>query len=74
METFEGPINRMVALPKRVFKPAEKVVVFLEKDLVVFKRLDPPRLSSIAARAPGRTPSMRTILREVQAFRRAKRP
>lgn len=73
MKTFEVPADRKILLPKSVFRPAEKVVILAEGDTVIIKKLESPKLSSIAERVKERPLPMRAIVREVRAYRRAKR-
>lgn len=73
MRTLEVPANRMIQLPKDLFKPAEKVALLMEGGALLIKKLESPRLSSIAARIKERPLPMRDIVREVHAYRRAKR-
>jgi hypothetical protein len=73
MKTFEIPSNRMIQLPKALFKPLDKVVVITQGDTFILKKFDIPRLSAIAMRVKERPFPMREILREVHASRRARR-
>ena len=73
MKTIALSTSRMIALPKRLFKPSEKVALFIEGNMVIIKKLESPQLSSIAARVKERPLPMREIVQEVQAYRRAKR-
>ena len=73
MKTFEVPANRMIRLPKRLFKPAEKVAILSGSGVLIIKKLELPRLSSIATRVRERPLALREIVREVHAYRRAKR-
>ena len=73
MRTVEVPSNLKIALPKAIFKPADRVVLLTEGSLLIIKKLAAPKLSSYAARAKDRPLSLREIDREVQAHRRSKR-
>lgn len=73
MKTLEVPANRMIALPKSLFKPADKIAVLTEGNVFIIKKLESPRLSSIATRVKARALPMRDIVREVHAYRRAHR-
>ena len=73
MRTLEVPADRMIQLPKSLFKPAEKVALLTEGDVLIVKKLESPRLSSIATRVKERPLPMRDILQEIRAYRRAKR-
>jgi hypothetical protein len=73
MKTVEVPSNLKIALPKHLFKPADRVMLLTEGSLLIIKKLEPPKLSSYAARAKDRPLSLRDIDREVQAYRRSKR-
>ncbi len=72
MKTVEVPRNGMIRLPKHLFKPTEKVAVFMDRSSLTIKKLESPLLSSIAARVKERPMPMREIVREVRAYRRAK--
>jgi virulence-associated protein VagC len=73
MKIVQVPNDRRVRLPKQVFKPAEKIVLIREGSTVTIKKLEPPRLSTLARRVKERPLPMRAIVREVHAYRRAKR-
>ena len=73
MTTLEVPANRMIRLPKHLFKPADKVALVRAGGLLIIKKVETPRLSSIAARVRERALPMREIVREVHAYRRAQR-
>ena len=73
MKVVEVPANRQIVLPKRFFKPADKIAIFSEGNAVLIKKFEPPRLSSIAARVRERALPLREVAREVRAYRRAKR-
>jgi hypothetical protein len=73
MKTLEVPPNRTIVLPKRVFKPADRVVIFTEGSTVIVKRLEMSPLSSIAARVKDRPLPLRDIVREVHIYRQSKR-
>ena len=64
--------DRHIVLPKRLFQPADTVLVMTEGDTVVIKKVR-PRLSSIAQRVRGRALAMRTIVQEVRAYRKQRR-
>ena len=72
MKTYEVPANGMMRLPKRLFKPAEKVAVFIDRSSLTIKKLEASPLSSLAERVKARPMPMREIVREVRAYRRAK--
>lgn len=65
--------NGTIALPKMLFHPDEKVALVTEGSTLIIKKLDVPPASSFATRAPGRPIPLRDIVREVHAYRRAKR-
>ena len=73
MKTIAVPRNRAIVLPRGLFRPLEKVAIFIEGNMLIIKKLEPSRLSSIALRTKGRPVPLRTIVREVHAYRRAKR-
>lgn len=73
MKTYEVPADRMIRLPKQLFKPADKVAVLTEGSTLIIRKLELPHLSSIARRVRERSLPMREIAREVHAYRRAKR-
>ena len=72
MKILDVPDNRMIKLPKRLFKAADKIALINEGSVLLIKKVEGPRVSAIAERARGRAPSMRDIVREVHAYRRAK--
>ena len=73
MKVLEVPANRQIVLPKRLFKPADKVALFSEGRVLIIKKFESPRLSAIATRVRERALPSREIVREVRAYRRAKR-
>ena len=73
MKTVEVPPNLKIALPKALFRPADRIVLLTEGSLLIIKKLESPTLSSYAVRAKDRPLSVREIDREVQAYRRSKR-
>jgi len=74
MKTLEVPSNRMITLPKALFKPADRVAIVTAGGVLIVRKLEPPRLSSIATRVKAPPISLAKIAREVQVYRRAKRP
>ena len=74
MKTLEVPADCMIRLPKRLFRPAEHIAILTADDTLIIKKLDSPRLSSIAKRVMAKPPVLRAIAREVAAYRRARRP
>ena len=72
-KTVEVPSNLKIALPKGLFKPFDRVVLFVAENALIIKRLESPKLSSYARRAKDRPLSLREVDREVQAYRRSKR-
>lgn len=64
--------DRHIVLPKRLFQPADMVLVMTEGDTVVIKKVR-PRLSSLAERVRGRALSMPAIVREVRTYRKHRR-
>lgn len=64
--------DRHIVLPKRLFQPADTVLILTEGDTVVIKKVC-PQLSSIAQRVRGRALSLPTIAREVRAYRKRRR-
>ena len=73
MKTLEVPANRMIRLPKGLFKPSDTVAILTEGSVVIIKKLERPRLSPIARRLNARPLSLRDVVQEVSAYRRAKR-
>ena len=71
MKTVELPASLRITLPKGLFKPSDKVALLTEGSILIIKKLETPRLSSIATRVKARPPSLRSIVQEVQAYRRA---
>ena len=74
MKTVELPSNLTIALPKGLFKPSDRVVLLTEGDLLIIKKLESPRLSSVAKRSKSRPMPTRQILKEIRAYRRNKSP
>ena len=74
MKTLAVPADRMIRLPKGVFKPADRVVILHGSGVLIIKKLESPPLSSIAARVKDRPIPLREIAREVHAYRRSQRP
>lgn len=64
--------DRHIVLPKQLFHPTDMVLIVTEGDTVVIKKVR-PLLSSIAQRVRGRALSLKTITREVRAYRRTTR-
>ena len=73
MKTVEVPASRKIALPKSLFKPSDKIALLTEGNILIIKKLESPRVSSIASRAKARPLSLRSIVQEVHAYRRAHR-
>ncbi len=73
MKTLNVPANRMIRLPKHLFRPADKIALVGAGGVLIIKKLEMPRLSSIAGRVRERALPMRAIVREVHAYRRAQR-
>lgn len=73
MKVIQVPPNRTLLLPKDLFKPADKVAVIREGRTLVIKKLEPSRLSSIAAHLTARGLPLREIVQEVRAYRRTRR-
>lgn len=65
--------DRHIVLPKRLFQPADMVLVMTEGDTVVIKKVR-PRLSSLAERVRGRALPMTAIVKEVRTYRKHRRP
>ncbi len=74
MRMMEVSRDRKIRLPKGVFRPADKVVVVVEGDTVIIKKLRPSRVTSIAARSRARPMPMREIVKEVRSYRKSKHP
>jgi hypothetical protein len=72
MRVMKVAQDRHIVLPKRLFQPADTVLVLTEGDTVVIKKVR-SRLSSVAQRVRGRALSMPTIVREVRAHRKHRR-
>ena len=64
--------DRHIVLPKRLFQPADMVLVMTEGDTVVIKKVR-PRLSSLAERVRGRALPMPAIVKEVHTYRKHRR-
>ncbi len=72
MRVMKVAQDRHIVLPKRLFHPADTVLVMTECDTLVIKKVR-PRLSSIAQRVRGRALPMRAVVREVRAYRKRRR-
>ncbi|MDN5940907.1 MAG: hypothetical protein L0H94_03400 [Nitrospira sp.] len=72
MRVMKVAQDRHIVLPKRLFQPADTILVMTEGDTVVIKKVH-PRLSSVAQRVRGRALPMRTVVREVRAYRQRRR-
>lgn len=72
MRVMKVAQDRHIVLPKRLFHPADTVLIVTEGDTVVIKNIR-PRLSSIALRMRSRALSLRAIAREVRAYRKTAR-
>lgn len=64
--------DRHIVLPKRLFQPADMVLVMTEGDTVVIKKVR-LGLSSLAERVRGRAIPMPVIVREVRTYRKHRR-
>lgn len=64
--------DRHIVLPKRLFQPADMVLVMTEGDTVVIKKVR-PRLSSLAERVRDRALPMSAIVKEVRIYRKHRR-
>ena len=73
MKTIAIPSSRLIRLPKRLFKPTDRVALITQGDTLIIKKIDAAPLSSIALRAKGRPMPLQAIVREVRAYRREKR-
>ncbi|GJL54596.1 MAG: hypothetical protein NPIRA02_17280 [Nitrospirales bacterium] len=72
MEMIQVSKDGTIRLPRRLFKPTDKVILFTDDDTVVIKKVEGPRLSSLAKRSKSRSMSMGEIVQEVRAYRKAK--
>ena len=73
MKMVQVSADGKITLPKHLFKPADKVLLVADGDTVVLKKVDAPPLTSFADRAKARPMAMQDIVREVHAYRKAKR-
>lgn len=64
--------DRHIVLPKRLFQPADMVLVMTEGDTVVIRKVRSGP-SSLAERVRGRALPMPTIVREVCTYRKHRR-
>ncbi len=72
MRVVKLSAKRTIRLPKRFFKPEERVAIFSEGSTFIIKKIEAPRLSEIAARVSEPPMPMREVVREVRAYRRAR--
>ena len=73
MKTLVTDTKHMFKLSSKTFKPNEKVAVITEGDTLIIKKLNMPKLSSIAQKVRQRPISMTEIVREVHRYRRERR-
>lgn len=76
MNTVKVRRDGSVPLPKAVARrlpAASTLVVWSEGDLVVLKRVSPPRVSEIAERCSGRAMSLKAVSAEIHRMRRERR-
>ena len=70
-------VNGTLELPAEALKwarPDEELMLFIEGDSLILKRVHPPRLSELASRAPGDVEMLlQEIVDEVHRHRREKR-
>ncbi len=70
-------VNGMLELPTEALewvRPDDELMVFIEGDMLILKRVHPPRLSELAGRAPGDVEMpLQEVVDEVHRYRREKR-
>jgi len=70
-------VNGMLELPAEALewvRPDDELMLFIEGDSLVLKKVRPPRLSELAGRAPNDTEiPLQEIVDEVHRYRREKR-
>ncbi len=63
-----------IMLPRSIFRPQDKVALIHEGDLLILKKLNPPKLSGIAKKARGVSSlSLKEVVKEIHLFRKHKR-
>lgn len=75
MHTLNISKNGIITVPKSIssiFKPTDKLAWFTEGDTLIIKRINPPRLSEIAARIKEKPIPLKEIVKEVHAYRKEK--
>ena len=70
MQTLTLNAKRTITLPRRIFKPNDKIAFFVEGGTVILKKLLPLRLSDMASRAKDNPLSLHRISSEVRAYRK----
>ena len=72
MQTLTVKSNGTILLPHSLFKPRDKIAFIREGDTLILKRLNPPKVSDIAKKAPGKSFSLKEIAKEIHLFRKHK--
>jgi hypothetical protein len=75
--TMTRIVNGTLRLPAEVLEwaqPDAELMVFIEGDMLILKKVRPPRLSELAGRAPGDVEMrLQEVAEEVHRHRREKR-
>ena len=76
MKTLKIDKNGTLSIPKdlrAIFKPSDKLACFVEGDMLIIKRITPPKLTEIAERTKEKPIPLKEIVKEVHAHRKKKR-
>jgi bifunctional DNA-binding transcriptional regulator/antitoxin component of YhaV-PrlF toxin-antitoxin module len=75
MKTLKIDKNGTLTIPKAlraIFKPSDKLACFVKGDMLIIKRITPPKLSEIAERVQEKSIPLKEIVKEVHAYRKKK--
>ena len=76
MQTLKINKGGTLVIPRNlrtIFKSSDQVAWFAEGDMLILKRITPPRLSEIAGRVKEKPLALKEIVKEIRVYRREKR-
>ena len=76
MQTLKINKSGTLVIPRTlrtIFKPSDQIAWFAERDMLILKRVTPPRLSEIASRVKEKPLALKEIVKEIHVYRREKR-
>lgn len=73
MQTLKVKTNGSISLPRSIFKPEDTLAFIREGDMLILKKLNPPKISEIAKRAKEKALPLPEIVKEIHLFRKEKR-